>query len=100
MLPFGLIETIPPRDLTVTRMGITEMRIRTYWSVHGHLPERLDQLALLKDRDNTTTDGWGRPIEYVVTAPSTVTLISHATDEVGGGTGLNQIIQVAFHADK
>ena len=61
-LPF--IETIPLRDLTVTRMHITEMRIRDYWRIHGRLPRSLDELPALKNRDDETTDGWGQPIEY------------------------------------
>ena len=97
LLSLGLIETIPPRDLTVTRMGITEVRIRDYWDVHGRLPERLEDLALLRGRDNATTDGWGQPIRYVVTAPATVTLTSLGAD---GGTDPSQKIQVTFRADR
>jgi hypothetical protein len=97
ILSLGLIGTIPPHDLTVTRMGIAEVRIREYWSAHGHLPASLEELALLKGRDNETIDGWGRPIQYVVTAPSTVTLTSLGAD---GGTDPSRKIEVTFQADK
>jgi hypothetical protein len=71
------VETIPPRELTMTRMTITETRLRAYWNDHGTLPPSLDALPPLKNRDDAVTDGWGRRIDYAVTPPATVTLTSH-----------------------
>jgi hypothetical protein len=92
LLRFPFIETISPHDLTVTRMRITEMRIRDYWRIHGRLPQSLDELRPLKKRDNETTDGWGRPIEYVTTPPAKVSLSSEGGD--------HEKIQFAFRADQ
>jgi len=100
LLAFGLIETIPPRDRTVTRIGITETRIRAYWSTHGRLPGSLEDLVPLEGRDNATIDGWGRPIQYDVTPPSTVTLTSLGADSFRGVEGPSETVQVTFQADR
>ena len=102
LLTFGcsLIEEIPPRDLTVTRIGVTEIRIRSYWETHGQLPARLSDLPILKGRDNSTIDGWGRAIRYDVAGTSIVTLSSFGADGVAGGEGLNQDIIVTFDVNK
>lgn len=99
MFACNFIEMIPPRDLTVTRIGITEIRIRAYWKAHGQLPARLSDLSILKGRDNATIDGWGRAIKYYVTGTSTVTLSSFGADGAAGDTGLNQDILVTFDAN-
>jgi hypothetical protein len=62
----SFIDIIPSHDLTVTRIGITEIRIRLYWETHGHLPNRLSDLPRLESRDNATIDGRDRPIHYDV----------------------------------
>jgi hypothetical protein len=92
---FGLIETIPPRDLTVTRMRLIEHRTRAYWRAHGRLPKSLEDLSPLKDRDNATADGWGRAIEFVATAPAAVTLSSR-----GAGGSDSETIEITFRADE
>jgi len=43
----NFIEVIPPRDLTRTRMGITEIWIRSYWRANGRLPASLSDLPIL-----------------------------------------------------
>jgi len=99
-LPLGLIETVPPRDLTVTRMGVIEVRIRAYWGCHGRLPGSLQELPLLENRDNATTDGWGQPIQYAVTGSSTVTLTSPGPGGGADGTDPSRAIRVTFEAEK
>ena len=91
-----LIGAIPPRDLTITRIGVTEVRIRSYWKANGELPASLSELPHLEGRDNSTIDGWGRPIKYEVAGTTTVTLSSLGADGAAGGTGLNEDIVVAF----
>jgi len=91
-----MFESIPPRDLTVTRLRITEIRIRAYWKTHGHLPARLADLPILKGRDSATIDGWGRAIKYDVTGTSTVVLSSLGAERVVGTRDLNDDIVVSF----
>lgn len=92
------IATIPPRDLTITRIGITRVRIRAYWKTHGRLPPSLSDLPPTPGRDNATVDGWGRDILYQVTGRSAVTLTSLGADGTAGGTGLDEDIVVRFDA--
>lgn len=96
----NFIETIPPRDLTITRIRITELRIRDYWDKHGRLPASLSDLPLLKGRDNTTMDGWGQPIKYSVKGTSIVTLSSLNADWVDSDARFEQDISVTFDVSK
>ena len=60
------VDWIPKRDLTKTRIVITEQRIRLFWEKNGKLPASLANLPLLPGRDNETTDAWGRELDYKV----------------------------------
>lgn len=93
-----VIGTIQPHDLTVTRMGITQLRIRAYWKTHGKLPTALSDLPLLNGRDNETTDGWGRPIKYDAVAQAIVTLSSLRADARSDDEGPSEDIKVTFDA--
>jgi hypothetical protein len=93
----SLIERISPRDLTMTRVRVTEARVRSYWRANGRLPASLSALPPQKGRDNSTIDGWGNPIIYRVTGATTVSLSSLGPDN---GTGSNQSIVFAFDASK
>ena len=94
------IATIPPRDLTLTRIGVTRVRIRAYWQTHGRLPPSLSDLPPSPGRDNATVDAWGRDILYQVQGGSTVTLASLGADGTAGGTGPDADIVVRFDASE
>lgn len=94
------IATISPRDLTITRIGVTRVRIRAYWKTHGRLPPGLPDLPPSPGRDNATVDGWGRALLYQVKGRSTVTLTSLGADGTAGGTGLDEDIVVSFDASE
>lgn len=96
----NFIATIPPRDLTITRIGVTQVRLRAYWKTHGRLPPNLSDLPLSPGRDNATVDGWGRSLLYSVTGTSLVTLSSLGADGRAGGTGLDEDIVVSFDASE
>lgn len=96
----NFIGTIPPYDLTKTRIGVIEIRIRSYWKANGHLPASLSDLPLLPRRDNSVIDGWGRPIKYKITGADTFTLSSPGPDDSAAGAAANQAIEVAFDARK
>jgi len=96
----NVIATIPPRDLTITRIGVTQVRIRAYWKTHGRLPPSLSDLPLLPGRDNATVDGWDRSLLYSVTGTSIVTLSSLGADGTTGGTNLDEDIVISFDASE
>jgi hypothetical protein len=98
LLSRNTIGTIPPRDLTVTRMDVIEIRLRSYWKANGRLPASLSDLPILEGRDNSTIDGWGMPIKYSATGTTTVILLSLGAGGAAGGTGLNEDIIIEFDA--
>ena len=100
MIACNLIETISPYDLTITRISIIETRIKAYWKVHAQLPSHLSDLPILEGRDNNTTDGWGKNINYKTIGRSTVTLSSFGADGTFDGTDANQDIIVTFNVNE
>jgi hypothetical protein len=94
----NFIGTIPPHDLTKTRIGVIEIRIRSYWKANGHLPGSLSDLPVLPRRDNSVMDGWGTPIKYEITGATTFTLSSPGPEASTAAAGANQAIEVALDA--
>jgi hypothetical protein len=82
------IATIPKRDLTVTRLDVTVERLKAYWQANGHLPPTLADLPAQPGRDNAAVDGWGRPIRYEITSPTTGTLSRPASAASGAAVVL------------
>jgi hypothetical protein len=82
----GLVEVIPPRDMTVTAMVETWARIGIYLEKEGRLPKSLDILPVRQGYANSTTDGWDRPLIYQIDGDG-FTLTSLGRDGVPGGTG-------------
>jgi hypothetical protein len=77
--------TISKRELTVTRMNITVVRLSAYWKTNRRLPTTLAELGTLPGRDNSTVDGWGSPIRYEITGATTGTLVSSAGSDARPG---------------
>lgn len=98
LVMYGCVETIPPRDLTVTRIRVTEGRLRAYWGANGALPAHLSDLPRTPGRDDSTVDGWGRDISYQRSGASAVTLSSLGADGAPGGVDLDKDIVVSFDA--
>lgn len=91
-----LAEPIPPVAMTRTRIRLMEHRVREYAAKYHRLPASLTDLPELEEnRDSSTSDGWGRPIEYVV-KDRTATLLSLGEDGQLGGTGEASDIQIIF----
>ena len=96
----NVIKMVPPRDLTVTHMYLTKLRIRLYWKTTGRLPTSLSDLPTLESRDNSTIDGWGRSIKYDITGATTVTLSSLGADGTAGDAYSNEVLTVLFDVSK
>jgi len=84
---FLLIETIPPRSLTATRMFVTKRRIVQYARQHDRLPSDLSDLPPMPNYDTATRDTWGRALDYSYDLSGVVTLRSLGADKRLGGDG-------------
>lgn len=82
-----VMDVIPPRGLTVTRMWVTKRRIMEYGYLHNRLPASLAELPEKTGYDNGTTDAWGRPLDYSTDDSGAVTLRSLGADKLPGGEG-------------
>ena len=86
----SLVTTISPRDMTLTAIGETHVRMHLYLLEHRQCPETLSQLPQRDGYMNRTTDGWDRPLIYSVDDGGIITLSSLGRDGVAGGTGDDQ----------
>lgn len=73
----SVITYIPRETLTVNRMLKVERALRVCYGETGKLPVRIDDGSLSwQDRLVETTDGYGNPIEYLVSNETEVVLRS------------------------
>jgi hypothetical protein len=70
----SLIDTIPPRDLTVTAMDETAYRIGMYLQKNGRLPADFKSLPVRDGYANETNDAWHRPLIYTIESGNIVVL--------------------------
>ncbi len=91
-----LVETIPPRGLTATRLTVTKRRILQYGHLHNKLPLTLAELPARPGYDNETTDAWQRPLDYRSDESGAVTLRSLGADKLPGGEGDNRDMTGVF----
>jgi len=77
-----------PRDMTITRMTVTALRIQGFVARHGRMPSSLSELPAEPNKDCETTDGWGRPLRWSYDAANAkFTIWSLGRDGKEGGTG-------------
>ena len=93
---FFLVDTIPPRSLTGTRMFVTMRRILQFAHGHNKLPPTLAELPPMPGYDTETTDAWGRPLDYSVDDAGVVILRSLGADGHPGGDGENEDMTASF----
>ena len=91
-----LVETVPPRSLTATRMHMVKRRILRYAREHNRLPPDLSVLPQIEGYDNSIHDAWGNTLIYEVDAEGMVTLKSFGKDGIAGGTGNDKDIVRSF----
>ena len=83
----SLIDFIPPRDMTATRMHGVRYRVQTYAALHDRLPESIEGLPERPGYDSSHLDGWRRPIQYQISPDGIVRLTSLGRDGMPGGSG-------------
>ena len=87
ILVFSLVDVVPPRGLTATRMQVLKRRVLQYGQAHGQLPTSLTGLPEIKGYDSGIRDGWKRDIIFEVSTSGIITFRSLGRDGIAGGTG-------------
>ena len=81
-----VVDSIPPRALTATRMQVLKRRVLQYARAHGELPRSLVDLPAVEGYDGSIRDGWSRTILFEVSS-NLVTFRSLGRDGIPGGSG-------------
>jgi hypothetical protein len=92
----SIVDVIPPRNLTATRMQVLKRRVLQYVQAHGELPSSLAALQKMEGYDNNIQDGWKKEITYEVSTSGIVTFRSFGRDGVAGGSGEDADIVGSF----
>lgn len=90
--------TIPPKNLTQTRLAITRNRLERYWNEHGAVPTLASQLPQIANRDCSMVDGWGNPFSWESNGRDEVRVLSRGKDRWPGGSGDNADLEMIFQA--
>jgi hypothetical protein len=92
------ILTIPPRQLTVTRMTVLGVRIQSFVARHARMPKSLSELPEEPGKDCEVVDAWGRPFRWSYDEASRkFTIWSLGRDGKSGGTGDDADIFLSDH---
>lgn len=91
-----VVNVIPPRNLTETRLAVTHNRVEQYWQAHQRVPDSADQLPVQKNRDCSMTDGWGRELKWESDGKSRVKVWSLGRDGIAGGTEEDADMETVF----
>lgn len=93
-----VVDHIPPRSLTATRMQVLKRRVLRFAQAHGELPKSLAELPTMKGYDNSVRDGWERNIIFEVPTSGVVTFRCLGRDGASGGAGEDADIIMSFSA--
>jgi hypothetical protein len=96
VLALVLVDTIPPRSLTVTHMTILKRRVLQFAHSRGELPHSLTDLPELRGFHDRVRDGWGRDIEFDVSSSGVVSFRSLGRDGIVGGSGEDADMLASF----
>ena len=92
--------TISPREMTMTSITETFVRISIYAQTNRAIAPSLDVLPKRDGYGNRTVDGWGRPLKYRVSPDGMITLTSLGRDGKQGGTGEDADLSKSYFAQK
>lgn len=95
---FLLIDTIPARSLTASRMNGTMGRVLAYAREHDKLPETLAVLPATDGFRHLSEDAWNRQLDYSFDAAGVVTFRSLGADGRSGGKGDDRDMVGSFNA--
>jgi hypothetical protein len=93
---FRIVDDIPPRNLTATRLVVTYNRIQDFWNQHRRVPTSPDELPDVKEKDGSMKDGWGRELNWESDGKTRVRVWSLGRDDKPGGAGEDADMEVEF----
>ena len=93
-----VVDRVPSRALTATRMQGLKRRVLQYAQSHGQLPSSLAALPLMEGYDSSVQDGWKRDIVFEVSASGMVSFRSLGRDAAVGFSGEDGDIVRSFPA--
>jgi hypothetical protein len=96
LLAISLVDVIPPRSLTASRMHGLRRRVLIYCQAHGELPPSLASLPAMEGYNSSIRDGWNRAITFQITTNGLVTFISLGRDGRTGGADVDADIIRSF----
>lgn len=91
-----IVDRIPPRAMTATRMQVLKRRVLQYAQAHGQLPASLAALPVMEGYDSSVQDGWKRDIVFEASASGVVSFRSLGRDAAVGGSGEDADIVRSF----
>jgi hypothetical protein len=98
LLASFLVDRIPPRPMTATRMHVLKRRVLQFAQSHGELPKTLAVLPTMERDDSSIQDGWKRDIIFEVSNSGVVSFRSFGRDGVTGGSSEKADIVRSFPA--
>ena len=93
----GCGHEISKRELTVSAMTETLVRIDLFFKDQRRVPESLAALPKRAGYTNSTTNGWGHDLQYSVDADGVLELRSLGADGTPGGSGDDADLSWKFH---
>ena len=92
------LHLITPREMTLTSITETFVRIDLYAKQNGQLPATLAVLPEREGYANRIVDGWGRPLQYHLEEDGVITLVSLGRDGKPGGPGEDADISESYYS--
>ena len=93
-----LAHSIPPENLTETRLDLAFERIQAYWNLHGKVPKEPSELPDMPDC--SMRDGWGREFHWKSDGKRTVSVWSLGRDGKKGGSGEDEDMVITFEGKR
>ncbi|MGM0490319.1 MAG: type II secretion system protein GspG [Planctomycetota bacterium] len=91
-----LVNEIPAKNMTSTRLTGARTRIEKFWNKHHRVPLHPDDLPDEPNRDCSMRDGWGRKLNWHSDGKRTVKVWSLGRDGEPGGTGEDADMEIEF----
>jgi len=92
------VHFITPVESTVSAITANFVRIGLFAEKHKKMPVSLEELPNREGYDERITDGWNRPLKYVIDSNGIVTITSFGRDGKPGGVGEDADISKSYRS--